>query len=451
MIMQLTTSKDIPFHSAKSEAFALDKSSPGSVASFLKQKLNSTQSLSMNRVRKVRKAMFARLFSNDIELEDSDSNVICSRVSLVEVTKFLEKQESLGFRIRFDPEQHQDDDLPPEKVFGKLIAVEIPSHTHEVAASEITRQIVESVRDIVDGPSLLIRGSATYRIGNSLKEPDSSLSPLGHETERVFRKTTTVVEIDFRHGTTEQLKSTLSAWVSAESFIQTAIGIKISEMDGDRCGMLALLYDKGASNPVQEIEFGTDVPNVEGLVLKVSLRNLFFRAHGVQKPALRALLRKNSKINVNLAKLQNLILKVCICKRSFVAFSMFLIACCFGRASNLMPSKKSAAAREDAAAQEVAAAQLGAAALEGAAAREGGAAQESAAAQEVVVAQDGGVAAQEGACAAALASAAPSDRRCDCLGVMSSPSWRAAPASEGPRGVTRGASILLGVAVLHGG
>ena len=186
--MQLTKSEDSAFHSAKSEAFALDKSSPGAVASNLKQKLECTQSLlSMDRVRKVRKAMLARLFSNDIELEESDSNVICSHVSLFEVTKFLEKQESLGFRIRFDSEQHQDVDSSPEKVFGKLIAVEIPSHTHEVAASEIARQIVESVRDIVDEPSLLIRGSATYRIGNSLKEPDSSLSPLGHETE-CFKK-----------------------------------------------------------------------------------------------------------------------------------------------------------------------------------------------------------------------------------------------------------------------
>jgi hypothetical protein len=38
-----------------------------------------------------------------------------------------------------------------------------------------------------------------------------------------------------------------------------------------------------------EIEFGTDVANAEGLVLNVSLRNVFFGAHCIQKPALLAL------------------------------------------------------------------------------------------------------------------------------------------------------------------
>lgn len=75
--------------------------------------------------------------------------------------------------------------------------------------------------------------------------------------------------------------------------------------------MLALLYEKGAVyNPVQEIEFGTDVAKVEGLALNVSLRNVFFDACSIQKRALRAALRADSKIQINLAMLQKEILMV---------------------------------------------------------------------------------------------------------------------------------------------
>lgn len=75
--------------------------------------------------------------------------------------------------------------------------------------------------------------------------------------------------------------------------------------------MLALLYEKGAiDNQVEEIEFGTDVANVDGLVLNVSLQNLFFRAQSIQKRALRSAIQSGTKIQINLAKLQKEILKV---------------------------------------------------------------------------------------------------------------------------------------------
>ena len=273
--------------------------------------ISVTKPLCMSRVRTVREALFAKQLSDDDMLIDANASVVCDHISLLDVTNFLDKHDSLGFRIRFDPEDGQDINAHPGKIMGKLIALEVPSHTHDVAAAEITEQIRESVRGIVDERTLRNWASPTCRIGANLRQGDSSIGPRGHESERKARKATTVVEIGYLHGTREDLKRSLSTWVSPESHVRTAIGIKISrERIGSTRRMLALLYEKGADNPVQEIEFGTDVANVEGLVLKVSLRNLFFGAHSIQKVALRNALRDDSKVEINLAMLQKEILKV---------------------------------------------------------------------------------------------------------------------------------------------
>jgi hypothetical protein len=270
-----------------------------------------TKSLSMSRVRAVREALFAKQLSDEW-LEDENAGVVCDHISLLDVTNFLSKHDSLGFRIRFDPAEGQDINARPEKIMGKLIALEIPSFAHAGAAGEITEQIKASVRSIVDKRTLRSWASPTCRIGASLKEPDSSIGPRGHESETTARKATTVVEIVYLHGTSEDLKRSLSTWISPESYVRTAIGIKISrKLSGSNRPMLALLYEKGAiDNPVQEIEFGTDVANVEGLTLNVSLQNVFFGAHSVQELALRTALQADSKIGISLAKLQKDILQV---------------------------------------------------------------------------------------------------------------------------------------------
>jgi hypothetical protein len=266
----------------------------------------------MSRVRTISELIFAKQFSDDDCLESSNANVVCDHISLLDVTNFLDEHDSLGFRIRFDPQKGQDISAHPKKIMGKLIALEIPSYAHEAAASEITEQIKESVKGIVQEQTLRTWASPTCRIGSCLKQPDSSIGPRGAESEWVARKPTTVVEVVYLHGTKEDLKESLSTWISPESYVQTAVGVIIfRKQSGSKRRMLALLYEKGASdNPVQEIEFGADVENVAGLVLKVSLRNIFFGAHSVQKPALRAALRADSKIEINLGKLREEILKV---------------------------------------------------------------------------------------------------------------------------------------------
>ncbi len=76
-----------------------------------------------------------------------------------------------------------------------------------------------------------------------------------------------MVEIVYLHGTSKDLKQSLSMWKSPESCVQTAIGIQISRtLTASNRRMLALLYKDGATeHPIQEIIFGTDVANVEVL------------------------------------------------------------------------------------------------------------------------------------------------------------------------------------------
>ena len=266
----------------------------------------------MRHVKSVCEKLDALTFSEDDELEILDATLICDNISLLEVSNFLDMHQSLGIRIRFEPENRQDVDKQAEKIMGKMMAVEVPTNAHEVAAGEIFDQIVRSVNDIMNGRTLLCRPSPTFQIGGMLKEPDFSFGPRGLAAEAMARNATTVVEIGYRHETLAMLKRSLSDWVAPESPIVSAIGIKISgERNGTR-KMFALLYRKGASsNPVQEIEFGTDVPDVQGLVLNVSLRDLFFGAHGIQGEKLKSALHNDHQIGINLAMLQQEILQVC--------------------------------------------------------------------------------------------------------------------------------------------
>jgi hypothetical protein len=155
--------------------------------------------------------------------------VVCNEISLLDMTKFLSKHELLGFQTKFDPEEGQDINAHPEKIMGKLIALEIPSYTHDGAAAtdDTTDKIKASVRSIVDEQQLRSWASPICRIGARLKEPDSGIGPRGHKSETTTRKATIVAEIVYLHGTREDLKQLLSTWISPESKMRIAIVIKI--------------------------------------------------------------------------------------------------------------------------------------------------------------------------------------------------------------------------------
>ena len=151
--------------------------------------------LSWSRIKTLREAMFAKKISDDEDDDSAEETVVCDHISMLAVMHFLDQHDSLGFRIRFDPEKGQDTNAHPEKIMGRLIALEVPSHTHDAAATEITEQIKGAVKCIVDEQTLRTWSSPSYRIGACLKEPDSAIGPRGHESESLARKATTVVEV----------------------------------------------------------------------------------------------------------------------------------------------------------------------------------------------------------------------------------------------------------------
>ena len=70
--------------------------------------------------------------------------------------------------------------------------------------------------------------SPTFHVGACLKQPDSSIGPRGHESERLPSKATTVVEIVYLHWSRESLKGSLGTWISPESYVRSAVGADTS-------------------------------------------------------------------------------------------------------------------------------------------------------------------------------------------------------------------------------
>jgi hypothetical protein len=255
----------------------------------------------------------------DTELEEDRPLVeICSSVSLHDVLNFFEGRDSLGFRIRFCPENDRDEfnlATDPKRIMGRLFAVELPSSPHEIAGANISHQILSQV-SLHTLPEVYAMGSPRLRIGAKLKEPDMTLTPddlgiggpiLDDGTGNPFPNL--VVEIALSEAL-KQLRKELADWISAHTSVQVAIGIKIfPERHGTR-RMLALLHRRGAVNPDQSIEFGTDVGTAAGLALQIFVSDLYFGippAHlSVQ---LRTAIQANEVLAVSLQQLQVKIMK----------------------------------------------------------------------------------------------------------------------------------------------
>mmetsp|Transcript_20981 Transcript_20981/g.44073 ORF Transcript_20981/g.44073 Transcript_20981/m.44073 type:complete len:88 (+) Transcript_20981:154-417(+) len=71
-----------------------------------------------------------------------------------------------------------------------------------------------------------------------------------------------------------------------------------------------LRFSKEMAQAAKEIEFGTDVPEIQGLGLNVSLCDLFFGAREIQGKKLKSALHRDHQIGIiNLAMLQKEILQ----------------------------------------------------------------------------------------------------------------------------------------------
>jgi hypothetical protein len=146
------------------------------------------------------------------------------------------------------------------------------------------------------------------RIGRISKEPDGSFTPIAlNDGEYVDTPVPTLV-IEVAHiESLTQLKVELRNWISDCATVQVAIGVKIFQQPVGEARlhrMLALVYQRGhAQNPVQEVEFGTDIGNaVEGREIRILLADLY---RGVPIPAG---VKANTTLALDLGELQATIL-----------------------------------------------------------------------------------------------------------------------------------------------
>jgi hypothetical protein len=109
--------------------------------------------------------------------------------------------------------------------------------------------------------------------------------PVGDRRE-IFPFPNLVIEVAHSNKSQPKLKTELRNWISDDTSVQVAIGIKIF---GPRVNgitsvlVLALVYQRDCPlNQEQAVEFGTNVGDAAGLALTIRLADLY---HGVAFPA----------------------------------------------------------------------------------------------------------------------------------------------------------------------
>uniref|UniRef100_A0A7S0M7T7 Uncharacterized protein n=1 Tax=Cryptomonas curvata TaxID=233186 RepID=A0A7S0M7T7_9CRYP len=180
----------------------------------------------------------------------------------------------------------------PDEIFGDLIATNLLTAPHELAAGNLLSQIIlnlnkRGLRDLDQAASIRMR------IGRMSKQADGSLTPsalrVGGDIQHIgdprgiFPFPNLVIEVA-ECESLPKLGVELRNWVSACTSVQVAIGIKIfaPQVDSTR-RMLALVYRRECPhNPEQAVEFGTNLGDAAGLHVTISLADLF---HGVALPA----------------------------------------------------------------------------------------------------------------------------------------------------------------------
>jgi hypothetical protein len=168
---------------------------------------------------------------------------------------------------------------------GKYIAYDLAKVGHERPVSEIRTQIQKNILraannfDAIDEFSS--DGSPLFRIGGKGKEPDGKFSPKQLQIGGIVRDVgfgfpfpALVIEIALTHESLNELKSELLDWIGFHTSVQVAIGVKIfrQKVDGSR-RIVGLLYRR--NHAAIEIEFGSDVPIVSGLIMSFPITDLY--------------------------------------------------------------------------------------------------------------------------------------------------------------------------------
>ena len=236
-------------------------------------------------------------------------------MSLSEAKEFLEQNESRRFRCTFVPHDSIIEECR-NQIHGKLIALELPTHSHESVTACLTWEVYKGLNPFsATMASVEMKTSPTIQIGNILKEPDLTISPIAGRGKRTARLPTVVFETVYRHELIEQLKDILGRWTTT---VQMAVGIKICDEKNDEIPMHILVYRNDAiQNPVKTISFGTDV-QVEGQFLEIPLADIYYGTEGSQNDEIRNTIEMKDCIKINLSVLQERILEVMLPVKSLL-------------------------------------------------------------------------------------------------------------------------------------
>ena len=188
----------------------------------------------------------------------------------------------------YDPDEDCFPDADPDHIFGDLIAMAMPSPVHEEVGGDIHHQVIFALLEDYGLKDLKSTGSLLCRIGRICKEPDISFAPRGLKVGGPIKCMGTgskpfpnlVLEVAYRNESLSQLKMELMTWISRQTSVMVAIGIKIFTTRVDRSRrMLILVYTRNTGrNPQQAVEFGSNIGNAAGLSIFLRLGDLY---HGV--------------------------------------------------------------------------------------------------------------------------------------------------------------------------
>ncbi|KAH9076524.1 hypothetical protein Ae201684P_010468 [Aphanomyces euteiches] len=162
---------------------------------------------------------------------------------------------------------------------GQVVIYSLPTETHERTAdrieTSITEQICEAGNDIRLRRSIYI-GRPTCRIGEDRgEEADLALTPVGLsvdgpilQSSRGFAFPNVVVEIAYKNDSLPRLRAKLARWMSDETSVQVAIGIKIFPTSLNRTAILRL---RGPPAQVTHVAFGAPRPGPLQIVFPLAL------------------------------------------------------------------------------------------------------------------------------------------------------------------------------------
>ncbi|KAG9404244.1 hypothetical protein AC1031_005788 [Aphanomyces cochlioides] len=206
--------------------------------------------------------------------------VLCPCMTWKEFELWLKHNEGRIRRWAFEP--HDDGTKS-----GQVVIYSLPTEIHERTAYRVCRSIMRQICHAGNEPDLddsLFCGSPMCTIGDRGQEPDLALTPVGLrvggpilQSSRGFACPNVVVEVAYKNDSLPRLGAKLARWMSDETSVQVAIGIKIFPGSSNRT---SILYLRGPPARVTTVAFG--VPRPGPLQIAFPLALVYF---GVDLPA----------------------------------------------------------------------------------------------------------------------------------------------------------------------